>query len=122
VDYQTPNMGTVVHFMSGGVIPFSYDLEAYEDSKVYMTGGLVEDDLYANDRSYVSITGGRINNNLELGAIGNHSQVVLSGGTLGGEIRLKSEHGTLTVVGTDFAVNGQPVDYGELTSSCCEKA
>ena len=91
--------------------------------------------LYAEDSSRVNISGGSINVlwatqgvtnwassqvNISGGSVGDmyihfSCQVNISGGSINGAWRLWM-WGVLTISGSDFAVDGQPVGYGELTS------
>lgn len=96
--------------ISGGWI--GRDLNAYDSSQVTMSGGNIASDLRAYGSNWVTISGGQIGG--KLGAYGS-SQVTLAGGTVGGELTANHD-GILTIQGSDFAVDGMPFGYGELTS------
>jgi len=69
------------------------------------------DYLAVNINSRVIVSGGKV------GDLGVHhsSQVIVSGGLLEGDMYL-STNGVLTIDGSDFAIDGTPVGYIELTS------
>jgi len=96
--------------ISGGEI--GKDLAACFSSQVTMTGGSIGDDLEAYNSSQVTMTGGSIGDDLEAY---DSSQVTMSGGTIGGGL-FADYYGILTIQGSDFAVDGVPFGYGELTS------
>jgi hypothetical protein len=92
-----------------------------------ITGGTIGS-IYADSGSVVNISGGEVGLvrgrigtriNISGGRIGDGSQsndgaeITFSGGTIGDHFALGS-HGTLTIIGDDFRVNGQPV--GNLQS------
>lgn len=97
--------------ISGGSIVWG--LEAYGSSRVDFSGGSIVSNLYADGSSQVSFSGGSIG--WDLWANGS-SQVDIFDGSIGDE--LISDHwGILTIHGSDFAVDGAPFGYGELTST-----
>ena len=116
--------------VSGGLI--GERLYAYGNSQVAVSGGSIRGRLYAYDNSQVAVSGGSIG--LSLWTYGNsqvaisggltglslfawdNSQVTLSGGTIGGSGLCLYQSSILTIIGSDFAVDGQPFGYGELTS------
>jgi hypothetical protein len=93
VDWKAPGMQTTVNLLDGAYMPSDYKLIAFEDSRINITGGSIGRDLSA----------------------GHNSQVTLSGGSIGRELLIDIS-ATLTIHGWDFAVDGQPFGYGELTS------
>lgn len=113
--------------MSGGSI--GKRLWAYDSSQVTMSGGSIGGDLWAYNSSQVNISGGSISwlypyessqVTMSGGSVGyletyGSSQVTLSGGEIGGGLWL-GDSATLTIHGLDFAIDGQPFGYGELTS------
>ena len=72
---------TTANLLTGGTI--EDDLWAFEDSTVNVTGGTIEDDLFATDDSTVTITGGSIGSNLLAWSA---SMVNVSGGTIGSDL------------------------------------
>jgi hypothetical protein len=112
---------------------YVYNLAANDSSKVTMSGGSVGDSLYAHDSSQVTISGGSVAHGL---SADNSSQVTMSGGSVellyandsshvnwsGGIIAFDSYpimldgQAILTIIGSDFAINGNPFGYGEITS------
>ena len=77
--------------MSGGSV--SSNLIAWESGQITMSGGSVGLYLFANDSSQVTMLGGTIEN-----------KIILTGGTI------------LTIVGSNFAIDGTPFSSGEITS------
>jgi len=96
--------------ISGGSI--GWVLEAWGSSQVGISGGSVGHSLWGYDNSQVYISGGSIGD--DLWAWGS-SQVDISGGFIGDELIL-ADSAILTIHGSDFAVDGVPFGYGELTS------
>ena len=130
VDFQSPGMQTTVNLLDGAHMPNYYNLEAFENSRVNVFGGLVSQDLYAYDHSQITMSGGVIGYslyaynyskvNISGGATsglfaGNTSQVSMSGGKIYAPLTLV-EYAILTIDGSNFAVDGQSVVYSELTS------
>lgn len=113
--------------ISGGVTG-SY-LEAYGSSQVNITGGSVNGWLYAYSGSQITMSGGSTG---ELNAYGGKvkitdgsveslntyggGRVTMSGGIIDGKISLWTNDAELVIDGSDFAVNGTPIGFGELTS------
>ena len=114
--------------ISGGSIR---QLLALGSSRVSFYGGSIGEALAAHGSSQVDISGGSIGGLLDAcyssqvhisgGSIGTYlfawhsSQVHISGGYVGGSLFADYE-GILTILGSDFAVDGVPFGYGELTS------
>jgi len=94
--------------VSGGSI---YYLYAYEGSTGTVSGGSINY-LYASGSSRVTVSGGSIYSNL---AASGSSSVAVSGGSIGGNLHVP-DNSLLTIHGSDFAVDGVPFGYGELTS------
>lgn len=127
VDYEAPGMQTTVNLIDGGKM-FSY-LKGFEDSKINIFGGLIIGFLMAEERCQVDISGGSISNDVYaygsrltvsggwIGAlwVAFSSQVHISGGWIEGNLVL-SDQSIVTINGSNFAVNGRSVGYGELTS------
>ncbi len=87
-------------------------LGAYDSGQVSFSGGSIGGPLIAYDSSQVDISGGSIGSYLR--AVGS-SLVDISGGSIG-DYLLVDQSGILTIIGSDFAVDGVPFGYGELTS------
>jgi hypothetical protein len=144
VDYQTPYMYTTVNVLTGLGDDYSLSgfehsriniysgytsyLYSYDSSQVNISGGSITD-LHSRGSSHVVITGGAIGD-LDIGF---YSIVDISGGWMGCDIDSRDASqvnisggwfGDLTpyyrskiqIFGSDFAVDGQPFGYGELTS------
>ncbi len=107
------------------------NLWAVTDEQINVTGGSIGNELrvwgnttylniqggtighlYADNSSQVDIYGGSIQDYL---LIETSAQAQLLGGSVDGDFRLHWG-GILTIRGWGFAVDGVPVDYGELTS------
>ena len=102
IDYGLPGMQTTVNWIEGANSTLGWSgINAYEDSRVNVLGGVMGDNLLAFDRSHINISGGLIidavyaygNSYVEMtdGTIVSHligrdnSQVEMSGGSLGSE-------------------------------------
>jgi len=96
--------------MSDGTI--GDDLLAFQNSQVILSGGWVGWCLRASASSQVNMSGGSIVCHL---FAKENSQVTLSGGSIGSGL-IAQDSGILTIIGSDFAVDGEPFGYGELTS------
>jgi len=94
----------------GGSIEGS--LHALDRTKVEISGGLIGGHVWADSSSQVDISGGLIGHEVEV--YGN-SQVDILGGSIGGRL-VSSDLAVLTIHGWDFALDGEPVGYCELTS------
>ena len=109
--------------VTGGVVNA---LHAENSSKVTVSGGKFGQ-LHAESNNPVDISGGSINQLyasqsviISGGAIdwieaNWASEVLISGGLISLELRVRNE-GLITLHGSNFAVDGTPVNYGELTS------
>jgi hypothetical protein len=145
VDYNTPGAGTQIDILSGGWL--QYGLEAYGTSNVSINGGRVDspfatwnnsrtvmysgivDRIAVNINSELEIHGGEITGGI---GISNNSSAIVTGGTIG-EIGIgglltmsggtilegigASGNGLVTLIGTDFQVNGHNVSYGDQAST-----
>jgi hypothetical protein len=128
VDLQTPSMYTTVNWLDGGSIDEPYSLRGYEHSRINIRGGYIRE-LYSYGSSQVDISGGSIfwftswnssQVNISSGSIfwlnsSGSSHVDIIGGAIDGDLWLW-DNGTIRIFGSDFAVDGQNVGYGELTS------
>ena len=93
--------------MNGGSV--DYNLIALDFSAVTISGGSVYR-LTTNGSSTVTISEGTVNSLITYGS----STVTISGGTLGWSLNAH-DSSTITMVGRDFAVDGVPIPYGNLT-------
>ncbi len=93
--------------ISGGWISI---LSPKDSSQVTVSGGQMGA-LSASDSSQVTVSGGQMG---DLCA-SDSSQVTISGGVLE-EALIVDSHGTMAIYGSDFAVDGTPVGYIELSS------
>jgi hypothetical protein len=80
---------STLEFSGGRVLYF--DFHAYDSSTVSMTGGQVLHGLYASQSSSVTMSGGTV-------------EAVLAA----------EDFSTIAILGSDFAVDGSPVPYGDL--------
>jgi hypothetical protein len=78
VDYSAPGMRTTVNLVDGGIIADGWFLETFGDSRANISGGSVESRLNAYDNSRVTMSGGHVG---DLGSFDN-SQVIMSGGSV----------------------------------------
>jgi len=85
---------------------------AYEFSQVTIFDGSLLGTIHAMGTSQVAVSGGEVMDWLYVNDV---SHALISGGSIGAGI--KAYGGQITVVGTDFKINGQSVDYGCLTNS-----
>jgi len=108
VNYLYNNGGGQVTFSGGSIRNI---LLAYE-GQVTVLGGTIEGHLLADGSSQVTISGGSIGWNLYAK---HSSQVTIFGGSITRKLYLSSD-AVVTLYGSDFAVNGQPFGYGELTT------
>ena len=104
VDYQSPGKQTVVNLLAGGIISAPYDLRGYNESKITISGGKVNDVLWAYDNSQILVIAGSVNEvdtynnscitfsggskNCLSGLFANDNShvILLSGGSVSGEI------------------------------------
>ncbi|GAJ14816.1 unnamed protein product, partial [marine sediment metagenome] len=96
-------------------------LHSYNSSQITISGGSVGDNsvngnLVSYDNSQITISGGSVG--YDLHALDN-SQITISGGSIGGKFYVGfdiDDNSILTVLGKDFAINGNSVDYGEYNT------
>ena len=125
---------TKVTFSSGSIT--NGVLELYDNTEMTFSGGEITNFLAAGGMSEVTINGGTIGSKFFIHdnsivtisdvAIGHSlyayksTYVTISGGTVARDIVAGVDSGAsdaiITLIGSNFAVNGQPVGYGELTS------
>lgn len=126
-DYLSAWGSSQVYISGGSIQEYVYALDS---SHVEISGGAIGY-LYTRDNSQMHIFGGSIGGGVETGytsrveifggSIGDFvwghqsSQVEIFGGSIGGEL-FSIDWAVLTVHGSNFAVDGQPCGYGELTS------
>jgi hypothetical protein len=96
--------------ISGGSI--GYGLYGWGNSQINISGGSIGWDLLACDFSQVNISGGSIGEDLWAW---HNSHVTMSGGTIGWPMLL-IDNAELIIVGSDFAIDGSPVNFGKITS------
>lgn len=111
--------------VSGGSID---SLKAYDNSQALVSSGSMKS-LAAHDSSQITVSGGSIYTYVSIGrsqttvsggsisrlVAGGNSRVTVSGGSIVVSMRLSSS-AIITIDGSDFAVDGTPIDYIELTS------
>jgi len=121
---------TIVNILSGAKM---FDLDAYDRSIITVSGGSIDQNLHTEDSSQLTFSGGTIDNylaacdysnvNFSSGIIGtnlvaiHYSSVIFSGGTIGDKIYAGNDvqnSSVITFYGSDFAINGVPVGYGEF--------
>jgi len=95
--------------MNGGEL--GGDLSASGEANFVMSGGTLHDRLDANEASYVELSGGSI---LGFLAASEDAFVAISGGQIG-QFVYAANSATVEISGTNFAVDGNPVPYGDLT-------
>ena len=111
VDFLAPGIQTTVNLLDGSRI--DYMLEAYEDSRVNFVGEhLGRMGLRAYDRSQAQIYAGWVGRAIQAW---DNTKVDMSGGIFFAELA-SGNLAVITVHGSDFAVDGEPVGYGELRS------
>lgn len=97
--------------ISGGWIVNS--VVASGNSSVAFSDGSIGDVLYAFDSSHVTVYGGSIGD--EINSYG--GLITISGGSIGTDLIAGlngADRGVLVIEGSGFAIDGTPVDYGEL--------
>lgn len=131
VDYLVLWIQTTVNLLEGGRIGYPFSLEAYEHSRVNILGGSVGRDLWAWDSSQIRIVAGSIDYDVRAyetsqvqmssgairGGLAVHmsSRAEIAGGSIG-DVLVSTDQAIVTIHGSDFAVDGEPFGYGELTS------
>lgn len=74
-----------------------------------MHGGTMGTNLYGNYQSCITVSGGHVQGNVSSTI---DSSVSISGGTFDGYLHA-GDNGLLTIIGSDFAVDGQPAPFGQ---------
>lgn len=146
VDFQSPGVSTTVNLLAGGNIPLPYKLQGHNDSRLNISGGTVYglftyntsqvimsdgyvSDLYAYDSSQITMSGGSVgplntygsSQAIMLGGLGHvlrahdNSQLTLSGGIIDSYL-FSTDNAELIINGSNFAIDGIPVGFGEITS------
>lgn len=111
IDYEAPGVQTTVNMLNGSSI--EYWLEPYGDSRLNIIGAYSGRlGLRAFDRSQVEISAGWMGDYLQAW---DDTRINIFGGTLLNEL-VSDDSAILTIHGSNFAVDGQPFGYGELTS------
>jgi len=98
-------------WMFGGTV--GEDIEVYDQARVTVSGGSIDEELQALGNSRVTVSGGDLNGGIE--AYG-HSEVTITGGTVWFDIRAWGDS-RVFIFGTDFSVDGSPVDYGPILAA-----
>jgi hypothetical protein len=80
VDYEYPAVETTVNWLNGGSIDGDNDLYVYEDCRINISGGAINDYLYVYDRSQINMSSGSISDVFQ---VYDSSEVTISGGSLG---------------------------------------
>lgn len=97
--------------ISGGTMSY---LLSNHDCQVNITGGSITADLEARDNSKVQIYGGSVSHHL---LAMDNSKVTISGGFTGNQLIAGGNYeatSCIEIIGSDFAVNGMSVGYGEI--------
>jgi hypothetical protein len=94
--------------MFGGTI--EEDIEVYDDARVVISGGSVDEELQTFGNARVTVSGGNLGGEIEADG---HSEITITGGTL--EFHMSaSGDSRIFILGTDFSIDGSPVDYGPI--------
>ena len=101
---------TTLNIIDGGQI--TRWIEVFDYSQVNMSGGSIGFELFTWDNSQANISAGSIAYDLNTS---DDSEVFVSGGTIGDGIDVR-HNSEVTIYGTDFEVDGVPVDYGQITT------
>lgn len=86
----------------------NHDLRTLGNSRVTLSGGMVEGWLWAGDNSQVTISGGSVMN-APLWAYSN-SQITMSGGSVPQFVM--EDNVKAIIIGSNFLLDGEPVGYG----------
>lgn len=121
---------TTLNILEGGIVSSDYDITAFDDSVINLMGGYVGDFISLQNKSQLSQASGTINQHLFTqddsfalitgGTVGwirseTTSQVEIVGGEITHEFWADADS-TITIVGSDFAIDGISIDYSEVTS------
>ena len=102
------DLGTIVNLVTGGNIGL---LRVRDGGRLNVSGGIVRNSLSAWGNSLVTVTGGNIDGHLQAcGA----STVLYSGGQVQNDFEMWG-YGRLIVSGSNFAIDGNPVVFGEYS-------
>jgi hypothetical protein len=71
-----------------------------------VSGGYAYGGIFAYDNSIVNISGGSVSGLYAY----NNNQITWFGGTIGGEICLDSQLAAITIYGSDFEIDGVPIE------------
>jgi hypothetical protein len=96
--------------MFGGTVNY---FVAENSSHITMSGGTVVKSLYAYGDSMLTFSGGRVRDGYLF--VYQNCQAEMSGGTVAGFLEVGNS-ATLIIQGSNFAVDGIPVNLGEITS------
>jgi hypothetical protein len=124
-----PTFGTptTARLEDGGVVDFLYVLDtsnlfviggttntlsSYVSASITMTGGTVAGNAAAQGDSTFTLAGGTLGDNL---LVRETALLVWTGGTVAGSLQAY-ETGLMRIVGSDFAVGGNPVPFGPLAA------
>ena len=105
----SPGDPTEVELTIGGAVKYLYPRDT---STVTMNGGTV-DSLWAQDFSTITMNGGTVA--WDLGAY-DSSTITMNGGTVLAGLVTHDSGALIEIVGSDFAVDGVPVPYGDLSA------
>jgi hypothetical protein len=127
--------GTTFNLLNGGKVPSSYLLQGYNNSMLNILGGSVQKIIY-HGLSSTTISGGTVNtwinsNNYATSSLtmtggrvellnDGIGSITISGGSVGTldcDGDGGSVAGTITIIGSNFAINGTSVDYGKYLKS-----
>ena len=111
VNDPCPSYGdpTDVELTIGGAVKYLYPRDT---STVTMNGGTV-DSLWAQDFSTITMNGGTVA--WDMGAF-DSSTITMNGGTVLAGLVTHDSGALIEIVGSDFAVDGVPVPYGDLSA------
>jgi hypothetical protein len=129
VDYQAPGKQTTVNMLAGGSSYFPMTTNVYNNGRLNIFDGSEVFFLYAHDNCKITMSGGFSHslytyNSSQLtmsgGTVsylyaGGSSNVIMSGGTIKTDMVLTT-NAELILDGSNFAVDGNPVGFGEITS------
>lgn len=116
--------------ITGGSI-FNSILQVYNDSYVSFSNGSINNSISGKDTSHIVVYSGTVGSSLsgtehcQIDMYGgnvngyltatDNTQINLFGGVINNSFRV-SNTARITIYGTDFAIDGVPVNYGELQS------
>lgn len=106
VDELKPQESSSVNIL-GGYIGGEF-LWVYHTAQIDFSGGEVGGEMYLTESGYLNMIGGLIDGRL---SVTGNSEAIVSGGIFGEDIHL-ADNGVLTIVGSNFFIDGQPAPYG----------